>query len=303
MALPDNINNEDRELLSAYLDDELSSVDRQMVEMRLSQQPVLQSELDSLRAVKLAVQGLPMLKAPRDFTLTAEMLPPQPTPAWLRVVTGKAFSAVSAAAATFLISVGLFLLLTSGTASENMAASAPMPESEPEIASIPTQANLSAASGPTTATSTAGDNFSLDADGESANDAAEAQQFEELEADQPQRLEAGTEARSEAAPPMDDMADDGAVEESAAEVAETEVEATAEERDEGLVQTEGATLREVPPPAVTAPTLPQAVPRAVPAQAATDDEWIAFLLIALGTILMGLAATTTLTRRRRRGAS
>ena len=59
-----------RTLLSPYLDDELSSAERELVEMMLAQSPELQTELESLRATVNLVRNLPRAPAPRPFTLT-----------------------------------------------------------------------------------------------------------------------------------------------------------------------------------------------------------------------------------------
>lgn len=70
MSLSDN----DYELLSAYIDNQLTEAERATLDARLSDEPELQEELDALRSVSMLVGNLPTLKAPRDFTLTADMV-------------------------------------------------------------------------------------------------------------------------------------------------------------------------------------------------------------------------------------
>jgi hypothetical protein len=57
----------DDELVSAYLDDELSAEERARVEARLAADPAAAQLLDELRAVSGAVRGLPRERAPRDL--------------------------------------------------------------------------------------------------------------------------------------------------------------------------------------------------------------------------------------------
>ena len=57
------------ELLSAYIDNELSDADRFALEARLHVDPALRAELDELRQVVALVKSMPMLRAPRNYTL------------------------------------------------------------------------------------------------------------------------------------------------------------------------------------------------------------------------------------------
>ncbi len=71
----------DIELLSAYLDGELKSVDLTKLEARLKTDPELASVLNDLRAARTLLRKLPARKAPRNFTLTRKMAgqnPPLP---------------------------------------------------------------------------------------------------------------------------------------------------------------------------------------------------------------------------------
>lgn len=65
-------NERDAELLSAYIDNELSAPERAELETRLVVDPVLQAELRDLRQTLALVRSLPVLPAPRNLTLRAD---------------------------------------------------------------------------------------------------------------------------------------------------------------------------------------------------------------------------------------
>jgi hypothetical protein len=71
----------DIELLSSYLDGQLSSAESSRLEARLRMDPDLRSVLQDLRGTRSLLRQLPMRKAPRNFTLTPKMVgknPPLP---------------------------------------------------------------------------------------------------------------------------------------------------------------------------------------------------------------------------------
>lgn len=71
----------DLELLSSYLDGQLSSADSARLEARLRMEPALRSVLQDLRGARSLLRQLPMRKAPRNFRLTPQMVgknPPLP---------------------------------------------------------------------------------------------------------------------------------------------------------------------------------------------------------------------------------
>jgi hypothetical protein len=71
----------DLELLSSYLDGQLSSADAARLEARLRTDPEMRSVLHDLRGTRSLLRQLPMRKAPRNFTLTPKMVgknPPLP---------------------------------------------------------------------------------------------------------------------------------------------------------------------------------------------------------------------------------
>jgi hypothetical protein len=71
----------DLELLSSYLDGQLSPADATRLEARLLLEPDLRSVLRDLRSARSMLRQLPMRKAPRNFKLTPKMVgknPPLP---------------------------------------------------------------------------------------------------------------------------------------------------------------------------------------------------------------------------------
>jgi anti-sigma factor RsiW len=71
----------DIEQLSAYLDGQLSPSDSARLESRITADPELASVLSDLRAARGILRKLPARKAPRNFTLTRQMVglkPPLP---------------------------------------------------------------------------------------------------------------------------------------------------------------------------------------------------------------------------------
>lgn len=77
--MPAELNDRDYELLSAYLDGMLAEDERAALETRLNAEPMLRGELRALRQTVALLNGLPTLKAPRNFTLTPEMVGQSPT--------------------------------------------------------------------------------------------------------------------------------------------------------------------------------------------------------------------------------
>ena len=64
----------DQEMLSAYLDGQLSSKEIARLQKRLQDDRKMQIALDELRSTRAALRSLPMLRAPRNFTLTPQMV-------------------------------------------------------------------------------------------------------------------------------------------------------------------------------------------------------------------------------------
>ncbi len=122
----------DYELLSSYIDGELSDAERAALEIRLNAEDELRRELASLRQTVALVNQLPKLKAPRNFTLDKPVAQTRTIPFPMTA----AFSALSAAAAVLLIVFGGYLLTFSGS---SPATSAVQIESQPgQVAQVPT---------------------------------------------------------------------------------------------------------------------------------------------------------------------
>ena len=118
----------DLDLLSAYLDGTLNNTERAALETRLQSDTELSRELASLRATVDLVKTLPTLRAPRDFTLTPQMVRRRPS-----ILTSAAFSALSAAAAVVLLVLGSAFFLNTSLPPSNMAGN--------QVAALATQPN------------------------------------------------------------------------------------------------------------------------------------------------------------------
>lgn len=98
----------DYELLSAYIDGELTEAERAALEARLQAEPRLQRELQSLQQTTSLIRQMPELKAPRDFTLDIAVKRPARVLPFTLTAT---FSALSTAAAVLLVAFGGYFLL------------------------------------------------------------------------------------------------------------------------------------------------------------------------------------------------
>lgn len=120
MSAERNFSPDEYELLSAYLDDMLNEAERMALEVRLAEDDALRAELEALRNTVSLIKALPMLKAPRNFVLTPEMVKSRTEPS--RVIRFPISTIMSAAASFVLIMVGL-LMLMSGRAVSNVTPS------------------------------------------------------------------------------------------------------------------------------------------------------------------------------------
>ncbi len=97
----------DIELLSNYLDDQLNPAQQAALEARLHTQPALAQELEAMRNTRLLLRALPPLRAPRNFTLSAQAYR-KPAPTRLPSFFG-AVSALSSALLVLLVIASLLL--------------------------------------------------------------------------------------------------------------------------------------------------------------------------------------------------
>lgn len=124
-----------RDLLSSYLDDEVSDAERLMVERAVAESDELQAELDSLRQTVTLLNNLPPMPAPRPFTLSQIDVEPVLSPAqpakkrnWFGWWLG-GFSAAAAAVLCVVVGWGLFSL---GNQSSSEIALAPDVDNAPQ---------------------------------------------------------------------------------------------------------------------------------------------------------------------------
>lgn len=111
MSTQPTLSERDLELLSAYLDNELSETDRAALEQRLATESDLRRTLDELRATVRLLHALPPLKAPRDFTLDPAVYGRR-TAWWQRIGFAAVLQwsgALGTAASMILIALGLLV--------------------------------------------------------------------------------------------------------------------------------------------------------------------------------------------------
>ncbi|NPV84535.1 MAG: hypothetical protein HPY45_00820 [Anaerolineae bacterium] len=89
--MKNRVSPQDLELLSAYLDGELSPRQKENLEQQLKTNTTLRQLLADLRLTRKILRSTPVRRLPRSFTLTEEMLRPKPLPFLFPV-----FSAASA---------------------------------------------------------------------------------------------------------------------------------------------------------------------------------------------------------------
>lgn len=132
MASNPNLSDTDYELLSAYIDGALSDSERSALEARLQDDLALQYELTALRQTVALINQLPKMIAPRDFTLTPEMVGIRLVDKPRRPLIFPTLQVVSAVAAMVMIvfSVGLFLT-TNGDSNKSASDNSVALQSEP----------------------------------------------------------------------------------------------------------------------------------------------------------------------------
>jgi hypothetical protein len=99
---------QDYDLLSAYLDNQLSAADRTQFEKRLAAEPTLRTVLNELQQTVAILKATPQLALPRNFTLDVARYR-RPTPWWARYRTMQLIGALGTAASIVLIFLGATL--------------------------------------------------------------------------------------------------------------------------------------------------------------------------------------------------
>jgi hypothetical protein len=102
------ISSRDWEKLSAYLDGELNRRERERLETRLKTNADLRNALTQLRQTRAVIRSLPTLRAPRNYTLSAKMIPERKTPA--RVYPALRLATALATLLFCLVVLGDFLI-------------------------------------------------------------------------------------------------------------------------------------------------------------------------------------------------
>jgi hypothetical protein len=81
------LNDDDLELLSAYIDNQLVAGERGALEERLRHEPNLRTALEELRGTVAVLRDLEPLRPPRSFVLDPVAFAPRPSPwfGWMRL--------------------------------------------------------------------------------------------------------------------------------------------------------------------------------------------------------------------------
>lgn len=77
--MKDQISPRDYELISAYLDNQLSEKNRLFLETRLKAEPELRKELHEISKTRMLLRNLPRMRAPRNYYIKAKAIPVRPT--------------------------------------------------------------------------------------------------------------------------------------------------------------------------------------------------------------------------------
>jgi hypothetical protein len=128
----DSLSLQEFTLISSYLDDRLTPDQKALVEARIEKDSLFRASLEEIRYTRSLLRSLPRKRAPRNFTLSAGMVPQRRT---LRLQPVFGFTSAIAAALTILIFAGSqwvpgFLNAKSSTAT--MVAMQSAPESTPQ---------------------------------------------------------------------------------------------------------------------------------------------------------------------------
>ena len=118
--------NHDINLLSAYIDHALKPREQKRLEARLADDPQLRQKLNNLRRTKLALSRLTRLQAPRNFTLTPEMVTvrkPRRQPLQMTLRLASALAAI-----LLVVLFGAEFILAPTRQPEMLAAEAPAAE-------------------------------------------------------------------------------------------------------------------------------------------------------------------------------
>ncbi len=137
MTTPPQLNEHDLELLSAYLDDQLSADERRAVESRLDDEAELRQAYEELRATVQALRDLEPLRPPRSFTLDPAQVAAQRPPA-ARLGWRRLLQVAGVFAGVLIAAIGVLNVL--GSMGAGAPATAEQPTAEAMMAVAPTEA-------------------------------------------------------------------------------------------------------------------------------------------------------------------
>lgn len=136
----------DWEKLSAYLDGQLSASEQTRLTQRLEARPELKRALEDLRQTRLILRSAPRRRAPRNFTLTPQMVPQRRT-SWFNLVPSLG---LTSAFSTLVLIISLLLpRLQAGAALTAAAPAAPTLAAAALLAPNPATKALDSQSQPT----------------------------------------------------------------------------------------------------------------------------------------------------------
>lgn len=140
MTTQPQLNEHDLELLSAYLDGQLSADERRTIERRLGDEAELRQAYEELRATVQALRDLEPLRPPRSFTLDPSQVAAQRPPA-ARLGWGRLLQVAGVFAGVLIAAIGVLNVLGSmGAGAPSMAVQpTAAPASEPMLAAVPTE--------------------------------------------------------------------------------------------------------------------------------------------------------------------
>ena len=110
--MTNKITSREWEAISAYLDGQLSVKERTRLEDRMQSSTELRSAMEEMRRTRIILRSQPKLRAPRNFTLTPQMVSVRPAPARtmpsLRLFPVLRFSAALASVLLVMVLIGDF---------------------------------------------------------------------------------------------------------------------------------------------------------------------------------------------------
>jgi hypothetical protein len=128
------LNDDDLELLSAYIDNQLAAGQRGALEERLRHEPALRGALEELRGTVALLRDLPQVAPPRSFTLDPAAFAPRRSPlfGWLRM-------GASLASVLLVLTFAVDLVARGGSAAST-ASQAPAPNQQRSALTVATNA-------------------------------------------------------------------------------------------------------------------------------------------------------------------